>query len=387
MKKPIEQNFSVPFRYQVHFTEKVFDQNNPLFASLLGGGATQPKTLFVLDQGVATAHPELTRQIRSYAEAHADQFKLPCAPLLVPGGEQVKNQQTWVDAILEATHIHGIDRHSYVIGIGGGAVLDMTGYAAAIAHRGVRHIRVPTTVLAQNDSGVGVKNGINAFGKKNYLGTFAPPYAVINDTTFLQTLDDRDWRAGMAEAVKVALVKDAAFFQWMEVNAKRLAARELEPMVELIYRCAELHMQHIAGGDPFEMGSSRPLDFGHWAAHKLEHLTRYEMRHGEAVAVGIALDTTYSALKGHLHPEGVTRVLNLLTALGFDTYVPALEQPDLLNGLQEFHEHLGGKLTITLQEEIGRGFEVHEMDTALVTEAIDRLRTSTGSERLSCYAS
>lgn len=380
MKKPIEQNFSVPFRYQIHFTEKVFHQDNPLFASLLTG--TRPKALFVLDDGVASAHPTLAEDIQTYAQAYSDAFLLPCPPLCVPGGEQVKNQLTWFERILEATHLHGIDRHSYVVAIGGGAVLDMAGYAAAVAHRGIRHIRIPTTVLAQNDSGVGVKNGINAYSKKNYLGTFAPPHAVINDITFLRTLDDRDWRAGMAEAVKVALIKDPNFFQWLEAHATELAARKLAPMVDLIYRCAELHMEHIAGGDPFEMGSARPLDFGHWAAHKLEHLTDYAMRHGEAVAVGIALDTVYSTLKGLLPPEGLTRVLQLLNSLGFATYVPALEQPALLNGLQEFREHLGGKLTITLLEQIGRGMEVHEMDNHLVTQAINRLKelsTSSGA--------
>ncbi len=380
MKKPIEQNFSVPFRYHVHFTEKVFHPNNPLFASIVGGNC--PKALFVLDDGVAASHPELTGQIHAYAGIHTNKFILPCAPLLVPGGEQVKNQQTWVDAILEATHVHGIDRHSYIVAIGGGAMLDMAGYATAIAHRGIRHIRVPTTVLAQNDSGVGVKNGINAFGKKNYLGTFAPPHAVINDTEFLRTLDDRDWRAGMAEAIKVALIKDPDFFRWLEANAGKLAAREMAPMVDLIHRCAELHMQHIAGGDPFEMGSARPLDFGHWAAHKLEHLTRYELRHGEAVAIGIALDTLYSALKGHLQQEGAMQVIDLLAALGFNTYVPVLEQPALLNGLEEFREHLGGKLTITLLQDIGRGLEVHEMDKPLVARAIQQLKALSTNNKI-----
>jgi len=385
MKKPIEQFFSVPFHYQVHFTENVFHRSNPLFASLLGG--TCPKTLFVLDEGVSAAHPGLVGQIQAYAEAYAGKFDLPCPPLHLPGGEQVKNQGTWVDAILEATHVYGIDRHSYIVAIGGGAVLDMAGYAAAIAHRGIRHIRIPTTVLAQNDSGVGVKNGVNAFGKKNYLGTFAPPCAVINDITFLLTLEDRDWRAGMAEAIKVALIKDPAFFQWLEMNAGRLAARQLAPMEDLIHRCAELHMQHIAGGDPFEMGSARPLDFGHWAAHKLEYLTSYQLRHGEAVAIGIALDTVYSALKGHLHRDNVARVIELLAALGLDTYVPPLEHPEILNGLEEFREHLGGQLTITLLEDIGRGIEVHEMDKGLVIQAIEQLKAlSTNRELPICHA-
>ena len=202
--------------------------------------------------------------------------------------------------------------------IGGGAVLDLVGFVAATTHRGIRHIRVPTTVLAQNDSGVGVKNGVNAFGVKNMLGTFVPPVAVINDSAFIDVLPGRDKRAGMAEAVKVALIRDRAFFEWLEEKAAALALFASEPLDRLIRHCALLHMRQIAhGGDPFERGSGRPLDFGHWAAHKLEALSGYELRHGEAVAIGIALDTRYSVLAGLLPPGEDERVRALLERLGF----------------------------------------------------------------------
>src|SRR5690606_30287435 len=113
---------------------------------------------------------------------------------------------------------------------------------AAISHRGVRHIRIPTTVLAQNDSGIGVKNSVNYRGKKNFLGTFVPPVAVINDRVFLRTLEIRDWRSGMAEAVKVALIKDLEFFEWIEANTEALSARSEEEMTQLILKCADLHL-------------------------------------------------------------------------------------------------------------------------------------------------
>jgi 3-dehydroquinate synthase len=225
-----------------------------------------------------------------------------------------------------------------------------------------------------------VKNGINYFGKKNYLGSFAPPFAVINDFDFLSTLDDRDWRAGISEAIKVALIKDEVFFRQLEEDAEALASREAKPMQELIYRCAELHLEHISGGDPFEMGSSRPLDFGHWAAHKLEQLTNYEVRHGEAVAIGIALDVTYSQLKGMITEEELHRVIHLLKVLGFTLYVPQMEQEEIVQGLQEFREHLGGELTIMLLEAIGKGVEVHQMDVALIRKAISRLEVFEASD-------
>lgn len=374
MNKVIEQTFSVPFRYPVCFTENLFDLKNKLLVDLLKGEKV-PKVFFVLDGGVNDASPSLVSQIEAYCQANEDVFTLCAPPLIVPGGERVKNDQQSFQAILDASNDYGIDRHSYIIAIGGGAVLDMAGFATAVAHRGIRHIRIPTTVLSQNDSGVGVKNGINAYGKKNFLGTFAPPYAVINDLSFLDTLDDRDWRSGISEAIKVALIKDGVFFDWIAENARLLADRDKGSMERLIYRCAEMHMEHIAGKDPFETGSSRPLDFGHWAAHKLEHLTDYQLRHGEAVAIGIALDSIYSSLKGLLGEKELNRIIHLIKELGFDLYVPELSGEALLEGLNEFREHLGGRLTIMLLEKIGQGVEVHEMDETLIFEAIHKLKS------------
>jgi 3-dehydroquinate synthase len=268
--------------------------------------------------------------------------------------------------------------------IGGGAMLDAVGFASAIFHRGVRHVRLPTTVLAQDDSGVGVKNAINAFGIKNLLGTFAPPFAVINDSAFLDALPARDKRAGIAEAVKVALIRDAEFFSWIEREVDALAQFAPNVVDAMISRCARLHMRQIMhGGDPFERGSARPLDFGHWAAHKLESLTRHELRHGEAVAIGIALDTRYSALAGHLSPGEDARVADVLSRLGFVLWNDALDFRDnrrrrrILGGLEEFQEHLGGELTITLLEAIGTGVEVHKIDLDLVEQSIRWLRART----------
>ena len=274
-----------------------------------------------------------------------------------------------------------VDRHSYILAVGGGALLDVVGLAAATAHRGVRHVRIPTTTLSQDDSGVGVKNGINAFGKKNFIGTFAPPFAVINDFQLLKSLPARDKRAGYVEAVKVALIRDKNFFETIEHDAPSLAEFEPAAMQRLIYRSAELHLNHIAtSGDPFEFGSARPLDFGHWAAHKIEQLSDYEIRHGEAVAVGIALDVIYARKIGLLDAKSAERILVLLENLGFELFANELLNVDadgnlhVLKGLEEFREHLGGQLTITLLRAIGEGVEVHEMNLPKVIEAIYELQ-------------
>lgn len=380
MSRSIEKHFSVPYRHRLFFTRGVFQPDNPLFSELVSensqGGPV--KVLFVLDSGVSDTHPDLEERIVRYCETHSNDLQFR-ELLQVPGGERSKNSETYARHILEAIDRQGICRHSLVVAIGGGAVIDMAGYAASIAHRGVRMLRIPTTVLAQNDAAVGVKNGLNAFGKKNFVGTFAVPLAIINDVEFLHTLEDRDWIAGMAEAVKVALIRDAAFFYNLEATAARLRQRDMEAMDQLIYRCAELHMEHIAeGGDPFEGGSSRPLDFGHWAAHKLEHMTGYSLRHGEAVAIGMALDVTYSHLIGWLDQATADRITSVLETMGFDLGLPDLgpeSDTELLKGLTEFQEHLGGKLTITLLRDIGVKEDVHEMDRDLLLQAIGLLRS------------
>lgn len=392
------QEVAVSFTYPVYFTRDSLSPGNPDLREAIS--AREPgrrhRVLPVVDAGLAAAWPSLLSSITEYISVHADRLALAGEPIVVPGGEPVKNDPEIVGALHARFDALGMDRHSFILLVGGGAVLDMGGYAAATAHRGIRAVRMPTTVLAQDDSGVGVKNGVNAFGKKNFLGTFAPPHAVVNDARFLETLDPRDMRAGMAEAVKVALIRDASFHAWIRDHASSLYAGSMEAVEVLVRRTAELHLAHIAaGGDPFENGSARPLDFGHWAAHKLESLTDYRLRHGEAVAIGIALDTLYSSRAGLCDPALAEEVIAMLERIGLPVFDPALDaatgagRPVVLDGLAEFREHLGGELTLTLLAAAGRGVEVHEVDEARMIECIGalsaraRARRSAGGSELS----
>lgn len=384
MHEILEQAFNVAFKYRVYFTRDVFARSNALFSNAVAQTIPgQPaRVLFVVDDGVSQAHPSLSRAIEDYCAAYSTSLTLAGPVMVVPGGEQLKNDPAAVSRILEAIHEAALCRHSYVAAVGGGAVLDVAGYAAATVHRGVRLIRLPTTVLAQDDSGVGVKNGVNEYGQKNYLGTFAPPFAVINDFSFLATLTDRDWRGGVSEAVKAALIKDRDFFEFIEQRAAALAGRDMASMEAVVRRSASLHLQHIAtSGDPFEMGSSRPLDFGHWAAHKLERLSSHRLRHGQAVSIGIALDTTYSYLAGWLSEPEWQRIIAVLQALGLPVSAPELgrhldapdHQASVLRGLDEFREHLGGELTVMLLRGIGEPFDAHEIQHDLVVRSIGLL--------------
>ena len=377
------QRFSVAYEYPVYFTEGVFRSDNPLLWQTMSRvePTKRHRALVFVDDGLLVPRPTLLDEVTAYAAHNRTQIDLVADPIVVPGGERIKDGLRHFETMQRNLLDHHIDRHSYVIAVGGGAVLDAVGLVAATTHRGVRHIRIPSTVLSQDDSGIGVKNGVNLYGQKNFVGTFAPPFAVLNDIELVEVLEARDKVAGMAEAVKVALIRDRAFFHWIEANAEAAACFDRAVLSHLIRRCAELHMHQIAhGGDPFESGNARPLDYGHWSAHKLEGLTNYDLRHGEAVAIGIALDTRYSVLAARLSEGEDERICRLLERLGFTLWHEKLEALSangnyvILEGLRDFREHLGGELSVTLLTEIGVGVEVHEMQEDLVLQAISWLR-------------
>jgi 3-dehydroquinate synthase len=348
-----------------------------LLASVLGPPENgRPHRLLVyVDSGVARAWPRLAANIATYFDRPG--FALRAPPVLLPGGESAKEGWHTVQRVMTQIGEHHLCRHSYVVVIGGGSLLDAVGFAAALVHRGVRLIRLPTTVLAQNDAGVGVKNGMNEHGQKNFVGTFAPPYAVINDFDFLTTLDDAHWVGGVAEACKVAVIRDAEFFTFLEQNAARIKARDLSAMEVLVRWCATLHLEHIrTGNDPFEQRTARPLDFGHWLAHKLEAMSGFTLDHGAAVAIGMALDCHVAASRGLLRTRDRDRIARMLQTAGLRLWHDLLAlrtragRLAILDGLDDFREHLGGDLCVTMPRGIGAKFEVHEMDPALIEASL-----------------
>ncbi len=372
MKKvTIRQKFTLNYDYPVLFTRHTFSGLNEDLISLIDNQDVSPKILPVIDSGLLAENPALEYRIANYF-SHYQINSLPA--LIVSGGEDCKNDDSVIESIYQAVEKHAIDRHSYILVLGGGAVVDCVGFAAATAHRGIRLIRMPTTVLGQNDAGIGVKNAINYHQRKNYVGTFAPPFAVVNDFSLLDSLSTRDKRSGISEAIKVALIKDVNFFNELYHNRDKLANFEAQAMESMIIKGAQWHLNHIANsGDPFELGSARPLDFGHWSAHKMEELSHHELRHGEAVAIGIAMDSIYSNLLGHLNTQQLTKILTLLTSLGFDLAHPVLKKLNIKNALNEFKEHLGGKLCITLLNGIGKSFETNDINEVLMEKAVSQL--------------
>jgi 3-dehydroquinate synthase len=378
---------TVRHEHRLIFTRDVFAEDNPVLADVLTPREPDESVsaLVFWDGGLETAFPGIGERIRRWFAARTDRMRLAAPPISVPGGEAVKNDFRQLEQVWAALNAAGMCRHSYIIAVGGGAVLDMVGFAAATAHRGIPLVRVPTTSLSQGDGGVGVKSGVNFFGKKNWLGAFGVPHAIINDVTFLHGQPLRDRRAGLIEAVKVALIRDAAFFEFIAARVEALAKCEDAPFEAVIRESARQHVEHIAtAGDPFERGSARPLDFGHWAAHKLEQMSAFHFSHGESVAIGMALDLIYARRSGLLPEPMAERILGVLQGLGFTLYTPVLEERaadgrrSVVKGLDEFREHMGGRLTIPMIRAPGERVDLHAIDAAVVEAALGELKSRYG---------
>jgi 3-dehydroquinate synthase len=365
------------------FTHGLFAAENPVLLEAIDrlNEARRHRVMAFIDGDVARANPDLAGQIETYAAARSKHLELAAPPQILASGESLKNDFKLIERLMQLLLEKRMDRHAVVLAIGGGALLDAVGLAAALVHRGLRIVRVPTTVLAQNDAGVGVKNGVNYLGGKNAIGTFAPPFAVLNDFQFLLTLPQREWLNGVAEAFKVSIIKDANFFAELCRDAELYPARDFEAMQRLVIRCAEMHLEHIrTNGDPFEYGRARPLDFGHWSAHKLELMSQFRISHGEAVATGVLLDSIYAQMKGWITAEDLDRIEQGLRRSGFELWFDELEQCDaqgrrvVFQGLRDFQEHLGGELCVTYPQGLGARFEVHEIELELMEQALQELQ-------------
>lgn len=364
--------FSVPFTHRLRVTDNVCGNDYSELSELLDGGETgAARILLVAERALEESAKSLKSKLSSDPKVD-----LVSEIAWIDGGEASKNSLDQIRSLLQQINETNLDRRSYVIVIGGGAVLDAVGFAAAIAHRGIRLVRIPTTTLAQADSGVGVKNAINYFEKKNWVGTFAVPWAVFNDSRLLESLPDRDFQSGFSEAVKVALLKDKNEFDWLCTEATAIRQRDSNISQRAINRSCQLHLDHITqGGDPFEMLEARPLDFGHWSAHRLEPRTNYQLRHGEAVAIGVAIDCIYSARVYGLPTESAEKVFQCLRDIGITLWHPSIDPVgELLKGLEEFRQHLGGRLTVTMLEEVGKPINVHQIDEKEMRAAIETLR-------------
>lgn len=272
--------------------------------------------------------------------------------LALPDGERFKTLDT-MGRVFDALTAARINRDGAVIALGGGVIGDMAGFAAACYQRGIAYAQVPTTLLSQVDSSVGGKTGVNHPAGKNLIGAFHQPCCVISDTHTLDTLPDRELRAGLAEVIKYGLISDAPFLDWLEQNLEQLLARNPEALAHAIRRSCEIKAQVVAG-DEREHGRRAILNFGHTFGHAIEAATGFsEWLHGEAVATGMLMATALSARMNWLKPEHVERVRRLLARAALPVEAPKIGAAKGLSLMQLDKKVLDGRVRLVLLSQVG----------------------------------
>jgi 3-dehydroquinate synthase len=291
--------------------------------------------------------------------------------IMIPDGEEYKNSTTLnqvYDGLLEA----GVDRSSFIVALGGGVVGDVAGYAAATWLRGIPFIQVPTTLLAQVDSSVGGKTGIDHPKGKNLIGAFYQPRLVLIDVDTLDTLDKRQFSAGLAEVIKYGVVIDSSFFEFMEKKSEAILAMEPKVLIEIIHRCCQLKAQ-VVELDEKEAGLRAILNYGHTLGHAFEALSGYSgLVHGEAVAIGMVLATVVSASRGYSSKEDGERIRTLIVRCGLPVEIPQYDRRLLLNAIAADKKSKGGAITFICNKGIGMyAYSHHTPDELLKLSGLE----------------
>ena len=288
----------------------------------------------------------------------------------LPDGEEYKTWQT-LDRVFEALLEARVGRSGVIVALGGGVVGDIAGFAASAYQRGVAHLQVPTTLLAQVDSSVGGKTAINHALGKNMIGAFHQPVAVVADTSTLATLPPREYAAGLAEIVKYGAIFDAAFLDWIESHEKALLAREAGALAHAILRSCEIKADIVAR-DERESGARALLNFGHTFGHAIESASGYgRLLHGEAVAIGMAMAARFSARLGRIPAAAPERLARLLERLGLPVQAPRFPVETWLEYMGRDKKNEGGRITLILLDAMGRGAVVKDASARALREFLE----------------
>jgi 3-dehydroquinate synthase len=292
------------------------------------------------------------------------------ASVILPDGEQYKNLET-LDSVFTSLLEHRFNRSCTLIALGGGVVGDITGFAAASYQRGIAFVQIPTTLLAQVDSSVGGKTGVNHPLGKNMIGAFHQPGCVLIDTDTLDTLDQRQFAAGLAEVIKYGLIRDAGFFTWLEQNIERLAARDKEALAFAIERSCTIKASIVAA-DERESGQRALLNLGHTFGHAIETGTGYgNWLHGEAVAVGIRMAADLSARHQWLTNSDALRIEKLLQSAGLPTSPPdGMDEEQFMKHMAVDKKVLDDGLRLVLLKAIGKAVITGEFSAALLSKTL-----------------
>jgi 3-dehydroquinate synthase len=341
----------------------------------IGGGSLSEAGRFVLDRTHCTHAVVITdtnvevlygdRVVESLERAG-----IRADTATVPAGEATKSA-AHADQLWRLMLEFGADRKSVVVAVGGGVVGDLAGFIAATYTRGIRFVQIPTTLLAQVDSSVGGKVGINLPGAKNMVGAFWQPAAVLIDTAVLKTLPPREYRAGLAEVVKYGVILDVEFFEYLEAHIDGLNKRDASVMRHIVARCCELKAQVVAADEREETGQRAVLNYGHTFCHAFEAETGYgTYLHGEAVAIGMLCASRLAESLGRIDPETTRRQRALLAALGLSLAVPDIDRDVLIRAMQKDKKTEHGKLRFVLPARLGHVELVSGVPADLVRAAL-----------------
>ncbi len=310
-----------------------------------------------------------------YLEKAKEAFrKFQVKSVILPDGEQHKNLETW-NTIFDALLKERFDRKCTLVALGGGVVGDITGYAAASYQRGVNFIQIPTTLLAQVDSSVGGKTGVNHPLGKNMIGAFHQPSCVVADTTTLTTLDDRQLSAGLAEVIKYGLIRDPKFFQWLEQHMGQLVARDGDALAYAIQRSCE-NKAEVVAADELEAGQRALLNSGHTFGHAIEAGMGYgAWLHGEAIAAGMVMAADLSMHLGWINEDDLERLRNLIKAANLpDLGPPELQSSRYMELMAVDKKAEAGKIHLVLQKRIGEAVVTDQFSQEKLRETLDQCR-------------
>ena len=344
--------------YPIHIGENLLD-SAPLYAPHVAGR----RAAVVTNEKVAPLYADRLERALSLAGARVQR-------IVLPDGESHKSWEV-LDRIFAALLQAQADRRTVIVALGGGVVGDMAGFAAATYQRGVPHLQVPTTLLAQVDSSVGGKTAINHPLGKNMIGAFHQPSAVVADTATLASLPEREYASGMAEVIKYGAIHDVSFLAWIEANATALRRREAAALAYAIRRSCEIKAEIVAA-DEREGGVRALLNFGHTFGHAIESAAGYgTWLHGEAVAAGMVLAARFSARQGRIDAGDAERLVALLKSMGLPTVAPGYELDTWLEYMGRDKKNEDGRITLVLLDALGRGAVVKDTPARALREFLE----------------
>ena len=356
--------------YDIHIGENLLQETGRCIAPLLN----RPFTAIVTDENVARHHLKTL-------EASLAAAGIKSVAIILPAGEKTKSFAALSD-LCEKLLASGVERRDRIIALGGGVIGDLAGFAAAILRRGIDFVQIPTTLLAQVDSSVGGKTGINSAHGKNLIGAFLQPMKVLADTSLLETLPRRELAAGYAEVAKYGLLGNSSFFEWLETNAELLMRGDAQARAHAIHQSCSAKAAIVAE-DETEQGVRALLNLGHTFGHALESATGYSNRllHGEGVSIGMVQAFRFSERLKHCKPGTADRVARHLKAVGLPTHMNDIEGSlppiaDLVAKMRQDKKAQSGRLTFILARSIGDAFIAKNIPddevTAFLKEDIER---------------